>query len=53
MYIPASTGLTFLDAVVAILGGFLSPYVGAFAWFIAAGIILGAIGGFIGKKLKK
>ena len=52
-YIPASTGLTFLDAVVAVAGGMLSPYVGAFAWFIAAGIILGAVGGYIGKKIKR
>jgi hypothetical protein len=51
--IPATTGITFLDAVVELLGGMLSPYVGAFAWFVAMGIILGAIGGFIGKKLKR
>ncbi|MFH0928991.1 MAG: hypothetical protein V1818_01390 [Candidatus Aenigmatarchaeota archaeon] len=51
--IPASTGISFLDAVVALLGGFFTPYVGALAWFIAMGIILGAVGGFIGKKLKK
>ncbi|MBN2203049.1 MAG: hypothetical protein JW700_02605 [Candidatus Aenigmarchaeota archaeon] len=52
-WITASTGISFLDSVVALLGGMLSPYVGAFAWFIAMGIILGAIGGFIGKKLKR
>ncbi|MFH1229273.1 MAG: DUF5518 domain-containing protein [Candidatus Aenigmatarchaeota archaeon] len=48
-----STGVSFLDEIVRFLGGFLSPYVGAFAWFISAGLILGAIGGFIGKKIKK
>lgn len=52
-YIPASTGLSFLDVVVSLLGGVLSPYLGAFAWFIAAGIILGAIGGFIGRKMRR
>jgi hypothetical protein len=51
--IRPSTGLPFLDEIVRLLGGMLSPYVGALAWFIAAGIILGAIGGFIGKKIKR
>lgn len=51
--IIASTGISFLDAVVELLGGMLSPYVGALAWFVSMGIILGAVGGFIGKKLKK
>ena len=51
--IVASTGISFLDAVVELLGGMLSPYVGALAWFVAMGIILGAIGGYIGKMLKR
>jgi hypothetical protein len=52
-FIMATTGISILDQVVSIVGGFLSPYVGAFAWFISAGIILGAIGGLMGKKIKK
>jgi hypothetical protein len=52
-YIRASTGVPYLDVVVSALGGMMSQYVGVFAWYIAAGIILGGIGGFIGKKIKK
>jgi hypothetical protein len=51
--ISPSTGISFLDQVISVLGNMLTPYLGVFAWFIANGIILGAIGGFIGKKLKK
>jgi hypothetical protein len=53
--IRPSTGVFFLDEIVRFLGGFLSPYLGiaALAWFIAAGVILGAVGGFIGKKIKR
>jgi hypothetical protein len=51
--ISPSTGISYLNLVISFLGDMLTPYVGAFAWFIAMGIILGAIGGFIGKKLKK
>ena len=51
--IPASTGISILDSVVALLGDFFSPYVGALAWFVSMGIILGAVGGFIGNKLKR
>ncbi len=55
--IPATTG-TFLDSIIGIFGGMIANTgfiaIGAsMAWFIAAGIILGAIGGFIGKKIKK
>jgi hypothetical protein len=53
--IKPSTGVSFLDEIVKFLGGFLSPYLGiaAMTWFIAAGVILGAVGGFIGKKMKR
>ena len=56
--IPTTTGLSFLDSVIGIFGSMIasnSPMAipANFAWFIAAGIILGAIGGFIGKKIKK
>jgi len=59
-FIPLSmtSGVTFLDSIISIFGGMIasnSPIAigAAFAWYIAAGIILGAIGGFIGKKIKK
>jgi len=53
----ASTG-TLLDEIIKMFAGMIaanSPIaIGAvFAWYIAAGIILGAIGGYIGKKIKK
>ena len=56
--IPTATGVSFLDSMISIFGGMIaanSPMAipANFAWFIAAGIILGAIGGFIGKKIKK
>ena len=51
--VSASTGISYLDLVISFLGKMLSPYLGAFALFISTGIILGAIGGFIGFKLKK
>ena len=56
--IPTTTGVSFLDSIIGIFGGMIATnssgaIVGAFAWFIAAGIILGAIGGYIGKKIKK
>jgi len=58
-WIPmAMTTGTILDSVITIFGGMItanSPIaIGVnIAWFVAAGIILGAIGGFIGKKIKK
>jgi hypothetical protein len=51
--ISASTGISYLDLVISFLGNMLSPYLGAFALFISTGVVLGAVGGFIGKKLKK
>jgi hypothetical protein len=54
--IPATTG-TLLDAVISMLSGMITTYGGqvmaAFAWYISAGIILGAIGGYIGKRFLK
>jgi len=56
MPMAATTGVTLMDSIVSFLSiqltGYL-PMIASFAWFIAAGIILGAIGGFIGKKIKK
>jgi hypothetical protein len=57
-FILATTGLSFLDSIITLFGGLIAAnsagaVVGAFAWFIAAGIILGAIGGVIRKKIKK
>jgi hypothetical protein len=56
--IPTTTGVSFLDSIISMFGGMItanSPVAigAAFAWYIAAGIILGAVGGFIGKKIKK
>ena len=56
--IPTTTGLSFMDSIIGMFGGMIaqnSPMAipANMVWFIAAGIILGAIGGFIGKKLKK
>jgi uncharacterized membrane protein YeaQ/YmgE (transglycosylase-associated protein family) len=56
MPMAATTGVTLMDSIVSMLGTTLTgylPMIASFAWFIAAGIILGAIGGFIGKKIKK
>ncbi|MEM5872246.1 MAG: hypothetical protein QXD55_00055 [Candidatus Aenigmatarchaeota archaeon] len=55
--IPTTTG-TLLDSIILVFAGMItanSPIAigAAFAWYIAAGIILGAVGGFIGKKIKK
>lgn len=51
--VPASSGISYLDLVVSLLGNFISPYVGAFAWFIVFGLLLGGIGGYIGRRLKR
>jgi uncharacterized membrane protein YeaQ/YmgE (transglycosylase-associated protein family) len=54
--IPTTTGVSLMDSIVSILGSTLTgylPMIASFTWYIAAGIILGAIGGFIGKKIKK
>jgi uncharacterized membrane protein len=56
MPIPTTTS-TLLDSVIAVFANMITTYGGqvmaAFAWYIAAGVILGAVGGYIGKKIKK
>jgi len=52
----SSTGFPLLDSIAIMIGSTITSYVtilAGFGFFIGAGIILGAIGGFIGKKLKK
>jgi hypothetical protein len=51
--ITSSTGIPYLDMAISFVGSFMTPYVGAFAWFISMGLILGAVGGFIGRKLRR
>jgi len=54
--IPGTTGFPLLDTFAIMLGTTIGSYVtilAGFGFFIGAGIILGAIGGFIGKKIKK
>jgi hypothetical protein len=54
--IPTTTGVALMDSIVSMLSAQLTGYVAigaTFGWYIAAGIILGAIGGYIGKKIKK
>lgn len=53
---PTSTGVSLLDQVAVTLGATIGSYItmlAGFGFFIGAGIILGAVGGFIGKKIKK
>jgi len=58
-FIPmAMTTGTLLDSIITVFAGMIQTNTpiaigAAFAWYIAAGIILGAIGGFLGKKIKK
>jgi uncharacterized membrane protein YeaQ/YmgE (transglycosylase-associated protein family) len=52
----SSTGFPLLDSIATMIGSTITSYVtilAGFGFFIGAGIILGAIGGFIGRKLKK
>ena len=52
----SSTGFPLLDQIAIMIGSTISSYItilAGFGFFIGAGIILGAIGGFIGRKLKK
>ena len=54
--ITASTGVSLLDSVAIMLGATIGSYItilAGFGFFIGAGIILGAIGGFVGRKLKR
>ena len=53
---PGSTGFLMLDTLAIMLGTTITSYVtilAGFGFFIGAGIILGAIGGFIGRKIKR
>jgi uncharacterized membrane protein YeaQ/YmgE (transglycosylase-associated protein family) len=53
---PTSTGVSLLDMIALMLGATIGSYItfiAGFGFFIGAGIILGAIGGYIGRKLKK
>jgi len=52
----AGTGVTLVDAIVTSIFGVLTgylPILASFGFTLAAGIVLGAIGGFIGTKLKR
>jgi len=54
--IPGTTGFPLLDTFANMLGTTIGSYItilAGFGFFIGAGIILGAIGGFIGKKIKR
>jgi hypothetical protein len=54
--VPASSGISYLDQAISLIGSFITPYMGAFAafaWFMIFGLILGGVGGFIGRKLRK
>jgi len=54
--LPGTTGFPPLDTLAIMLGSTITSYVtvlAGFGFFIGAGIILGAIGGWIGTKLKR
>lgn len=54
--LPTSTGVSLLDSIAVMIGATIGSYItilAGFGFFIGAGIILGAIGGYIGRKLKK
>jgi len=51
-----TTGVLMLDSAISSIFGILTgylPMLASFGFTLAAGIILGAIGGFIGTKLKR
>jgi len=51
-----TTGVLMLDAAISSIFGILTgylPMLASFGFTLAAGIVLGAIGGFIGTKLKR
>lgn len=53
---PGTTGITLVDQVAGMVGTTVTSYVtilAGFGFFIGAGIVLGAIGGYIGKKIKR
>ena len=54
--LPGTTGFPLLDSLAIMLGTTITSYVtilAGFGFFIGTGIILGAIGGWIGTKLKR
>ena len=54
--LPGTTGFPLLDSLAMMLGTTITSYVtilAGFGFFIGVGIILGAIGGWIGAKLKR
>lgn len=54
--LPGTTGFPLLDSLAVMLGTTITSYVtilAGFGFFIGVGIILGAIGGWIGTKLKR
>jgi hypothetical protein len=54
--LPGTTGVPLLDTLAVMLGTTITSYItilAGFGFFIGAGIILGAVGGFIGAKLKR
>ncbi len=54
--LPGTTGFPLLDNLAVMLGTTITSYVtvlAGFGFFIGVGIILGAIGGWIGQKLKR
>jgi uncharacterized membrane protein YeaQ/YmgE (transglycosylase-associated protein family) len=54
--LSGSTGFPLLDSIATMIGSTITSYVtvlAGFGFFIGAGIILGAIGGYLGKKILK
>jgi len=54
--LPGTTGVPLLDTLAVMLGSTITSYVtilAGFGFFLGVGIILGAIGGWLGAKLKR
>jgi len=54
--IPGSTGVSLIDQIALMIGATIGSYVAilaGFAFYIGVGIVLGAAGGFVGRKLRK
>ncbi len=54
--LPGTTGVPLLDTLAVMLGTTITSYVtilAGFGFFLGVGIILGAIGGWIGAKLRR
>ncbi len=53
---PGSTGFPLLDTIAAMIGSTIGSYItilAGFGFFLGVGIVLGAVGGFVGKKFLK